>query len=53
MKAQREKTQRLIGILAVVGPFVLIAVAYRFAATREISLPDIYMDAGKLCLGNL
>lgn len=45
MKAQREKTQRLIGILAVVGPFVLIAVAYLFAATREISLPGIYMDA--------
>ena len=42
---QREITKRLIGVLVAVGPFLLITAAYLFAATREIGLPGIYMDA--------
>ena len=42
---QKGITQRLIGVLVAVGPFLLIAAAYLFAATREIGLPGIYMDA--------
>jgi len=37
--------QRLLRIMVAVGPFLLIAAVYLFAATREIELPGIYMDA--------
>jgi hypothetical protein len=37
--------QRLTSAIKVIGPFLLIAVAYLVAATREIELPGIYMDA--------
>ncbi len=37
--------QKLLRIITVSGPFLLIAAAYLVAATREIELPGIYMDA--------
>jgi len=37
--------RRLGGITKATGPFLLVALAYLFVATREIELPGIYMDA--------
>lgn len=35
----------LIAFILAIGPFLLMALAYLMAATREIELPGIYMDA--------
>ena len=37
--------KRLTVIALALGPFLLIAITYLVAATREIELPGIYMDA--------
>jgi len=50
---QKEIIHRLIGILSAVVPFLLTAVAFLIAATREIGLHGIYMDAGAGCSRNL
>ena len=42
---QYPMTRRLLAIMLVLLPFLLIALAYLVAATREIALPGIYMDA--------
>lgn len=37
--------RRLGGFINVIAPFLPVALAYLFVATREIELPGIYMDA--------
>jgi hypothetical protein len=39
------RMRRLAVFALALGPFLLIAIAYLVAATREIELPGIYMDA--------
>ena len=38
-------TRRLIGFILALTPFLIIAIAYLLAATPEIKLPGIYVDA--------
>ena len=50
---QKEITQRLIGVLVAVSPFLLFTVPCLIAETRETGMPDNYVVAGKRGPGNL